>query len=554
VPSLRLRPWPFDKNAQVLLYWICSPYKDARGYWRVRVAFLQNSSTSPDQENIQLVDYPWGTLPILRIGRFYVDGLPVNDSSTLTEQSVSIVDFQEGSICKAFDIPRSLYDFRKNRSIGFEKLWRFKAGGITYYIPCLELTRVFLAPSKTMANRLLAPYGLDSLIEQASGDNRRLIVLLSGDVPVALVNDYFISHLLWLYFDESARGSWESIYSHVFKEAITLNPIQPSAKLADGIKLQVRPPIKGPCNLTFTGVFDRNLCLILEIIKVSGMPVLPFEEIVYSHPLIKPNKTSSKSIKRKLILGEQIIIYELDAEHRSVRKDSYQPLVAASIISMDFGHLPNFICENFDEAKSEINSTSATGGLVCLPIKPTVEEKNYLASTAESSIGGKIRPVEFAGLRLTASEVTRGLEKFLEAVMHLAEEYPEFIFERGLYELPGNKPFSRLSDGSTRTCAIIKVFQGGIHPSFILEVARPDFWSISTLFISVRTGDSLPHIIEKEILELLEDMVQRDGHWNIAKLEQSPTLRVLLLKHKAKRSAWTWSQRILNKLFLFGFR
>ncbi|HKQ04866.1 MAG TPA: hypothetical protein VJ464_07025 [Blastocatellia bacterium] len=553
MPSLRLRPWPFDKNSRVLLYWICSPFKDTWGFWRVRVAFLDSAPSSSGKETIRLVDYPWGTLPILRIGRFYVDGLPVNGPIPRPHHHLSIVDFQDGVICKAFDLPRRLYDFRKNKDIGLEKLWRFKAGGMTCYIPCIELIRAFLTPSKTLANRLLAPHGLDSLIKQASGDNGKLMVLLSGDVPVTLVNDYFISHLLWLYLDETARSVWESIYRNIFEEAIMLDPTSPSAKLRAAIKLQMRPPIKGPCDLTFTGAIDRNVCLIFEITKVKGMPALPFEEVVYGHPSTKPKK-AGKSVEQRQMPREQSIIYEMDIEHRSVRKDSYQPVVAANVTVMEFGHMPNLIRGNPNEVESEINSASTSGASVYPIIKLAAKEIPKLASTAESSIGGKISPLEFAGMRLTASNDIRGLEGFLNAVRQLAERYSSIIFESAIYELPGNKSFSQLYDGSRRTCAIIRALQQGIHPKFILEVARPDFWSISTLFIDFIVDVSLTNTIEGEILGLIEEIIQKEGHWNVAKLEQAITSKFLLLKHNANRSVWTWSQRILDKLSLLGIR
>lgn len=122
-----------------------------------------------------------------------------------------------------------------------------------------------------------------------------------------------------------------------------------------------------------------------------------------------------------------------------------------------------------------------------------------------------------------------------------------------MVEIPGDRAFCRLADGSRRNCAVVEIIQDGTMPSFILEVARPDNWFISTLLIKVNTGRDAARLIEKEIAGLLEDMVKRDGHWNVERLEQSPTLKTVRLKHIYEQSSWTWSQRIMGRLSTFGF-
>jgi hypothetical protein len=38
--KLTLRPWKYPKNKKMLLYWLCSPYRNADGRWTVRAIFI----------------------------------------------------------------------------------------------------------------------------------------------------------------------------------------------------------------------------------------------------------------------------------------------------------------------------------------------------------------------------------------------------------------------------------------------------------------------------------------------------------------------------------
>jgi hypothetical protein len=182
-----------------------------------------------------------------------------------------------------------------------------------------------------------------------------------------------------------------------------------------------------------------------------------------------------------------------------------------------------------------------------------IKQVENVVSTNEPYYGGEIRPVELLSFNLTPSEDTNGLEDFLAAIRHIASSYSQPSIRCSVFEIPGDRAFCHLPDGSKRNCAVVEINQDGILPSFILEVARPDRWFISTLFIQIQAIHNIAPSIEQEITNLLEDTVKRDGHWNIEKLGQSPTLKTLRLKHISAQSPWIWSQRILGRLSGLGF-
>jgi hypothetical protein len=495
------------------------------------------------------VQYPWGTLPALRIGRTYIDGLLEKHDSDDALQRIFIPNIQNGFLCKAFDLPKNLYNFYQNSLLGRERLWMFRVTQNIFYIPCVELIRAFLAPSKTLANQLMKPHGLDSLIEEEHLQDDTLTIHLSGAIPRTLVNDRTVAHLIWLYYEETARQCWESLYREVFAEAIQLSPDQPASGLSTGIPLSARPPVRGSCELQFRGIFYKHFCLIIEILQINSSTNFPFSKVVYTHPSLK-KKSSGTGTKtpRKVVPKEDRESLELDASARSARSESYQSLLDTDVTAIGFSDLPSFIRETVGSTANEESAAPSAAA----------NDKTYLktgesvVSTSEPYYGGEVRPVEFIGIHLTPSDNINGLEEFLASVRHIVSNYSQPTVRYSVVEIPGDRSFCYLPDGSRRNCAVVEIIQEGVTPSFILEVARPDLWFISTLLIQVQAARDTARSIEKEIAGLLEDTVKRDGHWNVEKLEQSPTLKVIRLKHIYEQSPWTWSQRILGRLSAFG--
>lgn len=548
MPRVKLRPWRFGKGERVRLYWLCSPYKSGDGNWVIRAYFLRENSSTLD-----IVEYPWGTLPLLRTGRLYVDGDLVENDPHFAPQKTFVYDIQNGAICKAYDVPKSLYDFFRIRELGDQRLWKFWSNRTLYYVPCLELIRAFLTPSKTLANQLLKPNGLDFLIDEEEIKEGVLYMALSGDIPRGLVTNETVAHLSWLRHNETARECWESVYNGIFAEAIASAPQRPTAALSTGIPVQLRPPVSKSCELSFNYISASRTCLILEITAAKGLDALPFETIRYTHPSLKTSRVV-EGVKRarRVTVKESGEDLELDAQRRSVRVDVNQDIADAPATSLGFRRTPKF------ERKAKRETLAYSSGSERNDAPPPTGNKvqtlrrDTTVSTVEPFYGGEIQPVDFIGVALAGATNSTGLRDFLKAVRHIIASHSQPQLRCGIVEIPGNRAFNRLADGSKRSCAVIEVTQEGVETCYMLEIARPDNWSVSTLFVRVLTSDS-EHDIGGLIAELLEELVKRDGHWNAERLDSSSSLRISRLKHVAEHSAWLWSRRILERLASFGF-
>jgi hypothetical protein len=135
----------------------------------------------------------------------------------------------------------------------------FWSNRVFYYVPCIELLRAFLTPSKTLANLILKPNGLDFLIVQEEVYEDYLYLSLSGDLPRSLVNTASVAHLAWLRHSPAARACWESVYNGVFAKAIAASPQQPASMLTTGIPIELKPPIEKSCELHFNALHSNGI-------------------------------------------------------------------------------------------------------------------------------------------------------------------------------------------------------------------------------------------------------------------------------------------------------
>ncbi len=546
---VRLKPWRFGRDEKARLCWLCSPYKTADGSWFIKAAFLRKGSSDPE-----ILEYPWGTLPLLRMGRFYIDGYLIDNDPRFIPRSIPINNFRNGTLCKASDIPRDLYDFFNGREFDGERVWKFWSNRIFYYVPCIELLRAFLTPSKTLANLILKPNGLDFPIVEEQVYENLLYLSLTSDLPRSLVNIASVAHLAWLRHSPAARACWESVYNGVFAKAIAASPYQPASMLTTGIPIELKPPIEKSCELHFNGVTFKQSCLILEILGAKQLDPLPFKKIVYTHPSVKRHKVIEGAKRtRRTGVKDPKEDYELDPHHRPARINVNQSAADTIATSFEFVRLPKFERFATKEAVIHDGSTKDGSSSPSTGTKARLVKRGMTVSTDESYYGGEIQPVDFLGIDLGAANVA-GLNDFIEAVQHIVSSYVEPCLRYTVVEIPGNKSFCRVANGSKRSCAMVEVTQTNVLPCYILEVARPDGWSVSTLFIRL-----LPEFYPEQSIGIftkgfLKELVNREGHWNIEKLEGDQTLRIGRLKHVPEQSIRHWSRRIIDKLDAFGFK
>lgn len=556
--KLTLRPWSHLKNKRMLLYWLCSPYRSSEGRWTIRAVFVSAAEEErglfgDEPATYEISEFPWGLLPNLRVGRFYVNGV-LETGHTPETRRIYVPDIQNGSFCSAFQIPKQLYSFLDNKMLGNERIWRFKVGNTIYYLPCLEIIRAFFAPSKTMTNQLLKPYGLESLIEDAEDIDGELRVNLSSDIPQSIINDEMVAHLLWLTYNESARNSWQKVYNGIFVKAIENFPAKPIIALAEGLPLETLPPLENQCELTFTSIKAANSCLIHEITGVNGLPSLPFEKVKYKHSSFKGIIESINTNK----IGKKIVSLNRDGRYihadkrKRVKTRSNQPLAEIPKVVLGFTKLPQIIKQAIstyiappEETFISNKQSSSTNR------KPTADEKKEF-SVDESYLGGELRPIEFDGLRIVEKSDGQGLNDFILTLNFLAKLNPYLKVDFQIYSLPGDLPFCFINGNIRRNFAIASICSDKGKVAYLLEISRLDNWQISTLLIKFNSQKSTLKEANQILLLIVKKMVENDGHWVLESLEQAIKFRFKRIKHCNDESIELFASVVNRQLLLYG--
>ncbi|MBP2002386.1 hypothetical protein J2Z69_003459 [Paenibacillus shirakamiensis] len=97
----------------------------------------------------------------------------------------------------------------------------------------------------------------------------------------------------------------------------------------------------------------------------------------------------------------------------------------------------------------------------------------------DTAVGGDVPPIEFESLVAVPMSEDIGLEDFFRVIRKLIDDYGLNI-KMSVFQLPLGKRYSLCENGIRRACAVVKVTTA-VSNKYILEMARPDGWSISTL-------------------------------------------------------------------------
>lgn len=121
-----------------------------------------------------------------------------------------------------------------------------------------------------------------------------------------------------------------------------------------------------------------------------------------------------------------------------------------------------------------------------------------------------------------------GLEQFFQMIEILKKSFPVNV-RMSVLRVPPGKRFSICANGSRRTCAVVRVTYNGTT-FYVVEVARPDDWSISTLILHPSVQMSF-RAVEYNIKLLLNGLVRKGGHWDQSVLDQCKGMSANKLKH-----------------------
>ncbi|MFD1954097.1 Tn7-like element transposition protein TnsE [Paenibacillus thailandensis] len=533
--ALTLRSWPFPDNQGVELFWFGSPFMDYKGNWRVRVAFRTETG------DLKVVSYPWGTVPYLRMGQVYTNG--VFDQIKPLEgivHRITISSLDQGLMSNGFKLPKRLIDFRQNPELGLQKIIQFQFDGTIYCFPVFEFIRAMFINSRYLAYYLMQPHGLEMLIDNSDMRGTTLYFDLSFRVPAKLASESNARHLSWIYIDPAIRTMWDSVYQLMFNQAIKDSPQNPNARMKKGIPLGVELPVVGPLEFHVRGEQFNNYFLVKEILGIGGFKH-PAEEIVFWHPSKKRRESISGDKQVRVTYGSENKDYILNDQSDSARENTRQDVLEAPPTFMRFSNYPRVTTRREDVRHSHTGNdviiTSGRGG----KNSGGLEE----VSTQDSMVGGDTPPIDFQTLETIPITEAIGLESFFEMTQILKHVFPGHI-RMSVLRIPPGKRFSVCPNGSRRTCAIVQA-DHGITTKFIIEVARPDDWSISTLILHPTRQISLK-TVECDIKLLLEGLVQKGGHWDQNILNQCNGFNIEKVKHYQNDSIRDWAYRINGKL------
>lgn len=453
---------------------------------------------------------------------------------------MSVNSLSQGVITNGFKMPKRLIDFGKNPELGLQKIIQFQVGKLTYCIPVIELIRAMFINSRNLAIYMFQPHGLELLVERSEFNGNTLHFDLSLRVPVKLATENNARHLSWIYMDAEVRSMWDSVYQLMFSQAIKDSPNNPNVPLKKGIPLNVDLPEIGPIELYVRGEQFIDYILVKEIIGINGL-AHPHENILFWHPSKKQQETINGDKQVRLTPRVNDDDYILNDNSDNAKEDINQDVLETPPTFMRFSNFPIVKTRKQNIRRSNMGSdiivTSGRGG------------KNSGApeevSAQDSIVGGDTPPIDFQTLETIPVTEAIGLESFFEMIQILKQTFPAKI-SMSILRIPAGKRFSICPNGARRTCAIVQI-RNALKTMYLVEVARPDNWSISTLILRSDYQSSIK--IENNIKLLLDGLFQKGGHWDQYVLDRSNDMNIEKIKHYRSDTTSDWAYRIASKVF-----
>lgn len=535
--TIRLRRWPFETNETVEICWFGSVFMGAKGSWRINIAFRRSGKP------IQIVDYPVGVWPMLRLGQQYTDGFfDVTGTNTGIVETIQIDDVRQGKLVFGFDVPSKLLFLDKHKDLGRQYVWKYEIGDNEYYVPIMEWIRCLYVKNRTLAYLMLMPHGLDLIVENVKQDDEAFYIDFNRRLPVTLAQKKDNAlHISWIYSNNNIRDSWDSIYNYIMRYAVKKDPAYPRSIYREGIALKFELPLLEPCEMIVRCVRKGNQTLVQEILGISNLN-LPAEKLIYSHPLLKKQLAVDGPKKTRITDSdendEDIAITE---ENEPAKENPYQDVLDVPPTFFGFVNKPEIIIHRKDSQR--VN----TGEETIMPLGrggKNIGDDPKEVSVEDTMTGAGTPPIEFESLQAVPFTEGIGLEDFFRVVQKLIEDYGLKI-KMSVLLLPLGRRYSICENGIRRTCAVVQVTTP-LTQRYILEIARPDGWSISTLLLTPKKAISVREI-EKDICYLLEAVVKKGGHWDRSTLSMC-NLDIEKIKHFQNDSIDDWTIRILNKI------
>ncbi|KAB7676422.1 Tn7-like element transposition protein TnsE [Bacillus sp. B1-WWTP-T-0.5-Post-4] len=485
---MKLRPWTFGNNL-VTLKWL-GDVNLKNNQWFIRVAFEYNSQ-------IEILEFPIATMPLLKVGAKYRDGIYLDTQRKGIIYDVMIPKLNQCKVVSALDACKKFsYYLHANKELMHQLAFEFSVEDKTYYLPQTEFICAVFAINKIMANAMMRPNGLELLVNRAELNNNTASIDLVNEIPNGIARDKdFIRYFAWLYFNMGLKTSFESIYTNVY------------GKLSkqQELKLEVNLPVNPDVFIRFRGIEKDNNYLILEWLG-SDMAETPFTDIEVKHKAFKKQVTAPEKRKyRKSIqdTGEKVL--NENVNNRS-KQDINQPITDVSGTQLQFKNAPKVHKiygseQQVNQGDMYISNDGKGGGI----------KTEQVVGLDESIYGGHIKPIEFKVLEVTSDIRGQGLELFIKMIQLLAKHTHKYEVAMNFIYLPLGRKFSFLPNCERRVCGLVNIKNRNKNKSYyVLEVATPDDKNLSTLIIDITNERNREQIISK----LLKGLVFNSGSWD----------------------------------------
>jgi len=482
--SFRLHPWTFQ-DRKVKLHWYGNIVK-RNNRWRIRVAF-------EDQKNLDIQEYPVGLIPYLRIGQWYHQGMALSTQKLGMPGHVAFADLSVGKMVGSLEVCRRFnYYLHGSPELICNKLWSISVGNLTYYIPLTELARALFATGKFVSNAMFQPNGLSMLLDEVVLQSDSILLAFSKRIPQSALQDDFIRHIAWILGDICIQASYESVFSCLYAQQVA----------PYGVPLEMVVPPLTDFEIVYRGRHVGDEIMVYEIEGINGL-VEPFHTIECKHQSLK-ERTCIKGTKKGVIAKKKTDSYEiLTQTQKEPRTDTNQPILKVDPTRLGFRQSVEIkrvkVHTQIIHQGGQVHYLSGKGGAI-------IE-----AGVDDSVVGGDLQPVEMQSFEIEDKNPRHGLERFLDVIDYMVKAYPGLVVDVSIVDLPVIRRFALLDDGTKRKCAIVKV-QRQKRITYIIEVARPDEHSVTTLLIF--PPDKLEfENHDAKIKGIIRSLVLNQGHW-----------------------------------------
>lgn len=471
-------PWPFEEGKVARLNWIGNPVT-IDGKRQIPVYFTANKQKL-------IVNYEWGTLPLLALWAEYEDG-------DLNNPKITPKHCEEIVIPKTCKVEQVKWNPAGTNEELITDYLEFEYRQTEYRVSVIEVIRSMLAPNRTLLNCLLSPGMLDLMIT-ATCDGTTLHLDFANEFNSKLLYDDFLFHLAWIYSNEGVERMVRSI-SRTYADSGSL-----IAAWDPGFPIRINGRIKYRNSKEWSGA------LILGINQVLDKEI-KCSDIIFSHPKLGKKVSSDEPKKHRFVKGRK----QGDSEHIYLDPEvdgsnGSDELIKINKTSDVYLWTPRISRGETKDRTVKTGEDSST--------KTVVSKNNNARTTADVGGVNTAKALEFVPLDDTVTESDE-LNAFLEVLNRMKNANRGLI--RDIQVSTGMLP---ISSGAASRFAFLSNRYARRHYAMALltlsksrfcmfvEVQR-EYRSISTLLMVSKD----PDVLREAAKFLLVGLVITGGQW-----------------------------------------